>query len=237
MGFIVYVRGTDVVISTPQILTETTAGRIRRVAYGRDLANLDIDRKLGKETVPQIEVVSYDPKNRRAVSGKFPADKDVKKVTTGIGTKKNETQIFTVDGITDPGQLDKIAELRYNNLARAEATIRFSTKDLKDLDGNDLLFLRPGDPVQLGFDSIFDEDFKEQSEAERAERMLDLGYTEEVAQVVAQEYDRWVQAQNAFYTKDVAFDWSQDGGLNIDVTALNFVSPARDKVDAISGGG
>lgn len=226
LGLIVFVRGTDVIISTPQTLIESTGGRSRRVAYGRDLATLDIDRKLGKETVPQIEVVCYDPKSRQSISAKFPEGKV--KPTTGIGTKKDETQLVTVHGITDPGQLAKIAEMYYNNLARAEATIKFTTKDLKDLDGNDLIFLRPGDPVLLGFEGIFNEDFKQRTDAERFDYLQNLNYSSNVAKVIAQEYDRWSKFEVPFYTKDVQLDWSQEGGLAVDVVAMNYISPPRD---------
>jgi hypothetical protein len=228
LGFIVFVRGTDVVISTPQTLTESTGGRKRRVSYGRDLASIALDRKLGKETVPQIEVVSYDEKTLKPVSGKYPADADVKKVTTGIGTKKNETQLVVVHGINDPGQLVDLAKMYYFNLARSEATIRFATKDLKDLDGNDLLFLRPGDPVELGFDSILNQDFKEKPLEQREAELLALGYSSDVAAVISSEFDKWSRFRVPFYTKDVVLNWSNNEGISIDVTALNFISPGRD---------
>jgi hypothetical protein len=225
-GFIVFVRGTDVIISTPQTLTEATEGRLRKVAYGRDLRSLDVERKLGKETVPQIEVTSYDPVTMTAISGKWP-DKPKEK-TTGIGTKSNETRLVVVHGINDPGELTKLAKMYYDNLARAEGSISFTTKDLKDLDGNDLLFLRPGDPVQLGFDSLNEEEYRSLDEIARYDKLLSLGYADNVAWLIATEYDKIDQFRQPFYTKDVEFGWDVDDGITISVKALNFVSPGRD---------
>lgn len=229
-GFIVYVRGTDVVISTPQTLTEATAGRIRKVAYGQNLAELNIDRKMGKESVPQIEVVCYDPVTMKQVKGLYPSDADVAKKprVTGLNTKKDEKMVVVVHGVTDPGKLDKLAKMYYHNLARSESTVHFSTKDLKDLDGSDLIFLRPGDPVQLGFDSINDEEFRELAEFERFEKLLALGYDEQVAGVIAIEYDKINQFRVPFYTKDVELNFGIDSGLQLEVAAVNFVSPGRD---------
>lgn len=225
LGLICFVRGTDVIISTPSTLTEATSGRLRSVAYGQDLSTLDIDRKLGKEKVPQIEVVCYDPESMASISAKYPAS--AKEITTGIGTKKDETRQVVVHGITDQGQLAKLAKLYYDNLARSEGTIKFGTKDLTDLNGNDLLFLRPGDPVQLGFDGIT-EDFRQMAEFERFEALLSMGYNEQVAGIIAIEFDKINQFRVPFYTKDVGLTWSSDSGLSIEVSALNYIAPGRD---------
>jgi hypothetical protein len=225
-GFIVFVRGTDVVISTPATLTEATEGRIRKVAYGRDLKTLDVERKLGKETVPQIEVTSYDPVAKAAISARWPPEQPAKK--TALGTRKDEVRLVVVHGINSPAVLEDLAYMYYHNLARSEGVIRFATRDLKDLDGNDLLFLRPGDPVQLGFDSINDEEYHALDELGRYDKLLSLGYADSVAWLIATEYDKINQFRQPFYTKDVEFSWDVNDGININVTALNFISPGRD---------
>jgi hypothetical protein len=225
-GFIVFVRGTKVVISKPQVLTETTAGRVRVVAYGQDLASLDIERKMGKETTPQIEVRCWDPKSGKTLSAKFP-EKPTDKIT-GIGTKKNETVVMNVDGVSDVGLLRKFAETAYHNLARSESTMKFATKDLKDLNGSNLLFLRPGDPVSVGFDAVSGEDFRQLGLNERLDKLLALGYDLRVAELVAGSYDTINQFRQPFYTKDVQFQWDAQQGLELSVTGVNFISVGRD---------
>lgn len=229
-GFIVFVRGTDVVISKPQTLTQSTLNRLRCVAYGRDLASLDVSRKMGKETVPQIKAISYDPVSMKPISAVFPTD--AKTRTTGIGTKKNEIREVVVDGITDPGVLLEYAEMYYNALARSEASFKFSTKDLRDLYGNDLIWLRPGDPVQLGFDELKPEDFRDISQEERLDNLLALGYDIQVATLIAQEYDKINQFRQPVYSKTVDIAFGADSGIQIDVEAVNFISVGRDDASA-----
>lgn len=227
-GFIVFVRGNDVVISTPATLTEASLGRVRSMAYGRDLSELEIDRKLGHETVPQIKCVCYDSTRRDAIEATWP--KDPPKRITGIGTQREEVRLVTVYGITDQGALLDVAKLYYQNLSRSEASVRFRTIDLMDMDGNDLLFLRPGDPVQIGFDAINDEEFRQITESERLDRLLSLGYDEQVAYLIATEYDKINQFREPFYTSDVTFNWDVSTGLAIEVKAINYISVGRDDV-------
>lgn len=227
-GFVCYVRGTDLILSTPQTLTEATSGRVRSVALGQDLSTLDIDRKMGKETVPQIIVTCYDSKSKKKIQGVWPLSRQQK--TTGLGTRRDEVRVVTVAGISDPGVLQNIAKTYYHSLARGEATIKFQTRDLKDLNGNDLLFLRPGDPVSIGFDAVNDEEFKQISAFQRYQKLLGMGYDEEVANLIATEYDRINQFRQPFYCRDVQFDWSLDQGLMIEVQGINFVSVGRDDV-------
>lgn len=225
-GFIVFVRGTDVVISKPQVLTDATTGRLRSVAYGRDLLSLDINRKMGKETVPQIKCISYDPVHMTPISAVYPPT--AKTRTTGIGTKKDEVREVVVDGITDPGVLLDYAEMYYNALARNEAAYKVSTKDLRDLDGNDLIWLRPGDPLQIGFDAIKPEDLRELSVDERLDHLLALGYDIAVASIIANEYDKINQFRQPFYTKQVDLTFAVDSGIQIDAEVVNFISVGRD---------
>jgi hypothetical protein len=225
-GFIVFVRGTDVVISKPQVLTDATTGRLRSVAYGRDLSSLDVNRKMGKETVPQIKCISYDPVKMTPISAVYPPT--AKTRTTGIGTKKDEVREVVVDGVNDPGVLLDYATMYYNALARNEAAYRVSTKDLKDLDGNDLIWLRPGDPLQIGFDAIKPEDLRELSVDERIDKLLSLGYDGLVASLIANEYDKINQFRQPFYTKAVDLTFAVDSGIQIEAEAVNFISVGRD---------
>jgi hypothetical protein len=228
-GFIVFVRGTEVIIAKPQNLTAATVDRLRCVAYGRDLSSLDVTRKMGKETVPQIKCISYDPVKLTPISAlyKGPNGKAGER-TTGIGTKKNEVREVVVDGITDPGQLMECAETYYNALARSEASFKFSTHDLQDLYGNDLIWLRPGDPVQIGFDELKPEDFRDLSEQERLDKLLALGYEERVASLISTEYSKINQFRQPVYTKTVDITFDTESGIQIDVEAVNFISPGRD---------
>jgi hypothetical protein len=98
-GLVVFVRGSKVIITSPQVLTTANAARTRRMIYGRDLESLEVERKIGKERVPQIAVRSYDPKTRRTLEAVFPAAKE--KAKTGVGTDRDEIRAYAVPDITD----------------------------------------------------------------------------------------------------------------------------------------
>jgi hypothetical protein len=229
-GLIVFVRGFSVVITNPQTLTLQNANRTRKVAYGRNLRTLKVERKLGKEKVPQVLVTSYSSKARTAIEAKFPEVKD--HVTTGIGTNKDETQRFVVHGVDDVGTLKKIAETMYNNLARGEAKLHFTTKSLTDLADASLLSLRAGDPVGVGFDPFNDAILNALTPEGRYQALVEMGYSPAVSQLVAREYDKIEQFRQPFYTKEVNVTWSHKEGISLDVEAINFVAADRDDVTA-----
>jgi len=228
-GFIVFVRGFEVVISRPQILQDQAKVDLPKLVYGRNLSSLSVDRKLGKERVPQILVKSYDPTTKTNIQAKFPEQKDA--VTTGVGTEKEETKVFTVDGISDERTLKRFAENAYNTLARGESTVSFSTVALKDLDEeHDLLQLRAGSAVAVGFDPfVSDATLHGMSTSERYDRLIGLGYNNKIAMLVAREYDKMSYFRRPFYVKEVVLTWDYKEGIMIEVEAMNFISVPRDE--------
>lgn len=243
-GYIVFVRGWEVVIAQPQTLTVANQNKVKRVAYGFDLSSLEVERKLGKEKVPQVVVTSYDPVLRKAIRGTFPVKKDV--VSTGIGTKDNESYMMTVHGVRDPATLKRIAETAYNNLARSEGKVRFKTKDLGSLPPPlaplpngytaDLLQLRAGDPIAISWDPYHDAEMRRLDVNGRRAYMLSLGYSPSIAQLVAMEYGKIVQFDRPFYVREVNFEFDHRGGVTIDAEALNFISVERDDKAAQAAG-
>lgn len=243
-GYIVFVRGWEVVIAQPQTLTVRNQNKVRRVAYGYDLSSLEVERKLGKERVPQVIVTCFDPITRKPIKGVYPVKKDP--VSTGIGTKKDESHIMTVHGISDPAQLKRIAETAYNNLARAEGKVRFKTKDLASLPAPgaplpsgydaDLLRLRAGDPIAISWDPYHDAEMRKLDTSGRYAYMLQLGYPASIAQLVAQEYGKIVQFDRPFYVREVNFEFSKDSGVTVDCEALNFIAVERDDLAAKAAG-
>lgn len=229
-GLICFMRGFHLIISDPQTLTLQNAVKSKKVAYGQDLASLKVERKLGKEKVPQVIVRSYSSKARTVLEAKFPAAQQVP--TTGIGTNKEETQSFSISGVDDVETLKKIAECKYNSLARAEAKVHFTTKSLKDVNGSSLLSLRAGDPIVIGFDPYNDTVMLKLTPEGRYQNLLEQGYSRAVAALVAQGYDKIEQFKRPFYTKEVGVTWSHKDGISLDVEAMNFVSADRDDATA-----
>jgi hypothetical protein len=234
-GKIVFVRGFEVVITDPQTMTLQSAAQTAKVAYGRNLSTLKVERKLGKEKTPQCKVVSYDPTTRTAISAVFPERKDP--VKTGVGTNKEEVQVFTVRGIQDRTALKKHAEAMYNNLARAEAKAQFTTKSLTDLSEVEvsLLRLRAGQPISVSFDPFNVELLEEMPTADQRYRyLLTQGYSSQVAALVADSYELVDQFRRPLYVREVGVSWSHQEGITLDIEAMNFVVPDRDDQTAFT---
>lgn len=248
-GYIVFVKGLEVWITPPHVLQDLAATQFH-VAYGRNLEKLEVERKMSKEATPQIRVRSANP-NAPFIpfEGRFPADGDTaaakagvtqkkgkSKVLfgfTGVGTKKEEFKVYAVPDCKDVKTLTQIAKATYYTLARGEGIIRFSTPHLKDLDQNDLLTMKAGDSCQVEWDAFTTSTMtdKNLTKAVRMSTLLGLGYAQDVASLVAENYDKLDYFRQPFYIKEVNITWDKDSGCKLDVEAMNFINPAASNGD------
>ena len=236
-GKIVFIRGTTLVISDPKTLSDRATEMVPKMAFGRNLEELSVERHLGRETVPQIVVTGYDENTRQAIEARYP--KKYKGIQTGAGSYKQEERRYILMGITDAGLLFEYAKTLYHNLSRSESRMRFTTSDLRDLPEEDqqggfgpnsLLSLRPGDAVAVGFDPFNDEQMRSLKTPElRYQRLIELGYKRDVAAIVAEGYDKINQFKQPWYVRQVVLEWQDenDGGITIQVEGVNFVMQAR----------
>lgn len=234
-GFIVFVKGFEVIITKPHVQQAMALDAPHRVAYGRNLTSLSNNRKLSRIAVPQICVRSSSDKDGQIREARFPDKKDV--VKTGVGTVKDEFKVFTVGDIYDVNQLKEIARTTYYTLARGEGSIEFSTAHMADLPDDlgavrQMLALRPGDPVVVSWDAFRAEIMldKNISLEEKVAFVQGLGYSYAVAQLVAKHYGELDYFRGPFYTKEVNITWDKESGLEFAVVAMNFVNVKRDAV-------
>lgn len=240
-GFVCYVKLDKVIISTPQTLDANAEEPILRVAYGRNLESLEIDRSMGKEAVPQVIAASYDPKSRTTIEARWPDDKSKNvfanraKISTksgkisGIGTKKDEElRVDAPFGITDMKLLQAFARNYYSTLARGESKVRLRTKHLRDLGNLDLLRARTGKPIAIGFDPFNKEDLRVLSQDERFARLVGMGYEREIAQLVASEFDKIRQFETPCRTREITFEYDNDQGISVEIEANQYVFVERD---------
>lgn len=244
-GLIVFVRGNDVIISKPQILSDAGRQDVKHLSYGRNLGSLNIERHMGREQVPQIVVSSYNEDTGDTLEAKWPPDSGLASgakakgvgqggqgsaaaTLTGIGTVKETIKRYTFPGIRDKAQATEIAKTIYQTLGRSEAKIHFSTIDLKDLRGNDLLTAKPGNGFEIGFDEIKVEMLREMSVPQRESKLRQLGYSETVAHLIATEFDKINHFKATYYLKDLSLSWSNSTGISIEGEAINFISVGRD---------
>lgn len=222
-GFIVFVRNLEIVITTPQ---NYIAGRTldRKMLWGRNLSSLRMSRRMGKEQVPVVEVRSYDDKGREPISARYPSNPKIKPVT-GLGTNKDEVRIFTIYGIRDIATLKQAAESYYNLVARSEQKIEIQTMDLVDLEGTDLLEMRAGDSMTIGFDAFNSDSIvlEGQNREQRINTLKGLGYDPVVAAEIALAFDRVDLFKRPFRVREVTFEWSHDSGLSISAELQNYV--------------
>lgn len=227
-GFITFVRNNDVIITTPQTLTEQTAQKAVRMAYGRNLSSLEIERHMGKDATPTVIVTSYDPATQQTIRGQYPPAGKTKIKTTGIGTKKDEFRIVSIAGVTDPAQLQACAETYYNNLARSETRSKFETQWLTDLDGRDLFKFRPGDPVGIEFDPFDGDEMRRLTVAERYSYLIRLGYSPAVADLVSREFEMLDLFQLPRQCRNATFEYDHESGVSVSVEVMNYNVPQRD---------
>lgn len=235
-GFILFVRGLEVVLTRPQNLSEQAGARIKRLAWGHNLSSLTLARELGKEVAPTVVVKSYDPKTRRTIEVDHPPGtfqkvkrrsrkaKRTGKVTTSI-KKSEEYTIVPMYGITDRKVLQKVAETRYNLLGRAERKVRFVTKDLRDFKGNPILDLASGDAVTVGFAEFNFELLAndEVGEEQKFNHLLARGFGEAVSRVIAQSYTKLRFLERPLRVREATIDYSVDDGITIEAELIDFI--------------
>ena len=234
-GFICFVQGFDVIIAKPHVLqaNQESLWGYWRVAYGRNLESLEVERKLSKQAVPQIRVTCWSKSRNATIEGRYPSDKENQKVT-GVGTKKEEFLTTSVTGIDDPVELVNIAHARHHAQARGEGTIKFTTPHLKDLHEYDMLAMRSGDAVEIIWDAFNAEVMLNPNigREQKVTELLSRGYSIDVASLVADQYEKLDYFRQPFYVKNVVYNWESESGISIEVEAQNFVNAESFKTRA-----
>jgi hypothetical protein len=234
-GFILFVEGFDVVLAEPRTLHQHRAGilpgsqprrPVYRFAWGRNLSRLEIQRHLGKERTPVIEVRSYDPATRKTLSARYPERGE--KATVGIGTEREQIHVCPLHGVRTLASLRRAARTRYELIAKGEQTLSWSTDDCTDAVGADVLQLCSGDAASLDFDLFNREEILRLTPATRARRLEQAGFPADVARYVADNFDVVDQLKGPFRVKEVTIDYSAANGLTIDVEAQEYVKVPED---------
>lgn len=217
-GFILFVDGLDVVLTKPHVLHAARAGVLGGVeperpvfhfAWGRNLETLELQRHLGKERTPVIEVRSYDERTRQTLEGRYPAKDQT--APTGVGTNRDQVQVYQMPGITQERALREAARTVYELIAKGEQKLSATTSDLMDLDGNDVLSMRSGDAFVLDVDVYNTEQLMQLPEATRRARLLAAGFPDEVAAFVALNMEVVDQMRGPWRCSELTLDYGLDG--------------------------
>lgn len=77
-GFIIFVKGTSIILTKPNTYLEGKTGSLA-MAWGKNLHDIHMKRKLGKERVPIIEMRSYVAGTNVPLVARFPSETQTKK--------------------------------------------------------------------------------------------------------------------------------------------------------------
>lgn len=250
-GFICFVDGLDVVISRPKTITDRDTARIKRMAWGQNLEHLTMRRHLGREQAPTIVVRSYDPVTRKTLTAEYPNGQIDRSTVVTTGGKKpkferrtktttrklkggkvkttvrerDEYQIVQVDGITDPAALARIAENRYHLLGKSERKVIARTRDLRDLNGDDLLTCSAGDAYTIEWDEFNRELLSNPaiSEAVKIAHLESRGFNSEVAREVARRYEILHGLDRPLRFREGTIEYDVESGVSIEMELQDFM--------------
>lgn len=190
--------------------------------FGRNLEFLEVERELGcGATVPNVEV-------RCVIDGKFETATwpDPPVVTDwGSDGKPREKRFlpFNVSGFRSREQLRDVAKLLWFQSARKESSFKFATKDLESFNEKDLTKLRDGAPIRLEIDPGDTTYFANLSRQQRADRLLALGYTAEVATEIARAWDLVAERPKSYFLDSLTVSYDGERGVRFEGAAVNYL--------------
>jgi len=181
-------------------------------------------------------VMGIDPQPRPSRANEVPPS----------GSTPTETiRIMSVTSVNDPATLERIARNAFEQLGRQEIEGNFSTADAWSYDRPeataDLLALDAGDPVELlmtaadsGDEPVVDAgeapttaQIQAMTRARRRDYLIDIGWTEDVAERFAALQDA-TGFQLVFRVQKAMIKYAATTGMKIDVDFINYITVRED---------
>lgn len=257
-GLLAYVDGTFVILKGVRGQKAEDKKIVYSLSWKENISNLKVSKELSKERPPQIIVQSYDPKTKKVVIGEYPPGANVRRtaskkdptLTFGgkAGQKKNQvtkaSEEFEVipaqAAISDVNRLNVMARMIYEQRARGQMEMVVSTSDLADSLGSDLLKLKADDIMQINFDPFDRNSLTGNDEndpfnstdvtiSDRAEILRGQGYSYDVANYIAANFERLDQLRRPFIVNEVNFDYSVEDGISIEIQLIEAVNAGSTK--------
>lgn len=218
-----------------------------RIVWGRDLLDFTEERN-NDRTLKGVGITSFDPITGNTLESLYnPLIGNKRKLKPAAKTRKKpitvnedkEYDIFAYPGITDQAALDALAKRVYEERARQELEGTLTTTEMSLLTSGgrafDLLSLGAGDAIDVRFldsdDAAFVKNFD--SVEQRTRYLVNIGYQEPVARIIASNVDTMTTKSNLFHVKSVTteMETNADGGsFRVEVSYCN-------KIDPGAGGG
>lgn len=215
----------------------------RTFVFGRNVSDVSFRRKFSVAGPTTIEVRSYSAREKRTIVVRYPLKKDrLERGLPGIILPDEKIAQFYVQGVKDQPTLLIVAQQIYEQLGRNELELTVHTRDLWSYGGSaldpDLLDCKPGDTVL--FQVTADEETAQRSAvaavaragrdaASAAAYLQSLGYSADFAKAYGDAV-RLSWHQPNFRVKRVEMNWEMDGGVDVVVTAVNYLEVRGDEL-------
>lgn len=243
-ALIAYIEIDKLVISEPRVLYNKASAK--QFIYGKNLKELDFERKLGRLKGFNIELRSMSLRDKAVgiVTARVPEEATTDWASSmGIarekvkiprkqadGTFKEEDApyyVFSVPDMPDKQQLIQHAQRVFEEVGRQEIEGTLTTRDMlvaESAPGRvpfDVTKIRNGTPIVVHID---DQDLTEvwstRSEEVRRRYLISRGYAEGVATSLATALGKY---ENLFYTRSVEFTVDSEAGFDCRLQFINFI--------------
>ena len=177
------------------------------------------------------------PSQPKQLKARAYAGKQRRPMLHGTGVKKDEIKrVSPPPGIATVDGLRSYVRAYHAQVSRGESEVHFSTKRLTDVAGKSMLNLRTGDAVWIEWDGFQRAEMRTLSPDARYQRLVALGYHEDIAGTIARNFDAIEAFDRPFYVAEATKQWDDAEGLTVEADAINYVDPARHGEAAVDAG-
>lgn len=263
LGLISFFYLDQCVVATSQALY--TAKSPAAFIYGHNIMTYKEIRNNNFQT-RGVGIQSSDPIKGTVLEALYPPQGDPRvnkgKTPQRTGKKKNskskktvlkkdneDRDFFRYPGISDQKTLDELAQRVYEERAKQEfegfiTTAEMDTHTLDYENIIDLLPLRTGEIISVKLDNldfiISDPDFNRLSNVDKFQKFKELGYSNDLAKLLAKAADEAKKLRSQFYMKSMMVDYSvsENGGtFKITINYINKIIVNEEQTYAGFGGG
>lgn len=222
-GLICFIEKDKLIIQEAQSLGDDS--RIEPFVFGKNLTKLNISRDFRKPSRVNIEVRSYDDKNKKTLVARYPDPPVSKKVVVNEDSKeKFEYQRFVVKNINSEDQLKKIAKSIYWQLVRGEVKGGLETEETNSISADNALLmnLSHGKGIYAGFDFGEGQIVQTMRPGERENYLRGLGYEPAIASKLSQLFDS-DRLNGPYYVHKASHRFTVEDGYGLGLEFINFV--------------
>ena len=203
---------------------------------GENIAEIEEERDNHFER-KGVGITSFDPESGKVIEAVWPDDANTKK-----GKPKNPSpdetvngvDFFQVSGITDIDALKKLAKRVYNERAVQQFTGKITTHEweipLEDASTIPVIDLSTGDAIRIILDEFEAGGAKgKKTEAEKRKYLMEIGYDEKVAEIMAARSQEILDLRAEFYVKNVTVEIdnatnNSDGKFDVTIEYWNRIA-------------